>query len=473
MSKCPGRQVSMTTEINSEPQKLLIVDDDESMCISLKWALSQEYRIFSASDRVEALELFERENPCMVTLDLGLPPDPRGIEEGLRTLNAMVEKNQFAKIVIITGLEGREHAIEAIGHGAYDFFQKPIQIEELKIILKRAAYVYRLEEEHRNLQEFVSAKSFDEIIGTCAKIEGIFSAIEKTASTCVPILILGESGTGKDLVARSIHNRSRQKNGQFIEINCGAIPENLLESELFGHEKGAFTGAYSLKKGLVEWAEGGTLFLDEIGELPLALQVKLLRFLQEHKIQRLGGRKEIFINTRVIAATNKELLQEVRAKRFREDLYYRLGVVSIQIPPLRERGGDILLLATIFLKRYAAENGRKISGFTTKAKLAIENHGWPGNVREMENRIKRAVIMADGPKVTEADLELGAAGNGRILTLKELRDNVEREAIMLSLSRNFMNLTRVAAELGISRPTLYQIIEKLGIKKQGHAGGDF
>jgi len=308
----------MTKEANSK--KLLIVDDDETIRISLKWALSQEYEIFSASNRAEALELFERENPCLVTLDLGLPPDPHGTEEGLNTLASMVEKNQFAKIVVITGQEGRELAIQAIGHGAYDFFEKPIQIEELKIILKRAAYVFQLEEEHRNLQELVADKAFDEILGTSAKIEEIFATIEKVAGTEVPILILGESGTGKELVAKSIHQRSYQRKGPFIAINCGAIPENLLESELFGHEKGAFTGAHAQRKGRVESAEGGTLFLDEIGELPLSLQVKLLRFLQEHKIERVGGRKEIFINTRVVAATNKNLLQEIAEKRFREDL---------------------------------------------------------------------------------------------------------------------------------------------------------
>ncbi len=452
----------MTREVNSK--KLLIVDDDETIRISLKWALSQEYEIFSASNRAEALELFERENPCLVTLDLGLPPDPHGTEEGLNTLASMVEKNQFAKIVVITGQEGRENAIQAIGHGAYDFFQKPIQIEELKIILKRAAYVFQLEEEHRNLQELVADKAFDEILGTSAKIEEIFTTIEKVAGTEVPILILGESGTGKELVARSIHQRSYQKKGPFIAINCGAIPENLLESELFGHEKGAFTGAHAQRKGRVESAEAGTLFLDEIGELPLPLQVKLLRFLQEHKIERVGGRKEIFINTRVIAATNKNLLQEIAEKRFREDLYYRLGVVSIQIPPLRERGEDIPLLATSFLNRYAAENKKKISGFTHKARMAIEGYAWPGNIRELENRIKRAVIMANGSKLTELDLQLSPPGEDGVMTLKKARDKLEKNLITLSLSRNNMNLTRAAAELGISRPTLYELMDRLGIK---------
>ncbi len=452
----------MTKEANSK--KLLIVDDDETIRISLKWALSQEYEIFSASNRAEALEVFERENPCLVTLDLGLPPDPHGTGEGLNTLASMVEKNQFAKIVVITGQEGRELAIQAIGQGAYDFFEKPIQIEELKIILKRAAYVFQLEEEHRNLQELVAVKGFDEILGTSAKIEEIFTTIEKVAGTEVPILILGESGTGKELVARSIHQRSYQRKGPFIAINCGAIPENLLESELFGHEKGAFTGAHAQRKGRVESAEGGTLFLDEIGELPLSLQVKLLRFLQEHKIERVGGRKEIFINTRVVAATNKNLLQEIAEKRFREDLYYRLGVVSIQIPPLRERGEDIPLLATSFLNRYAAENKKKVSGFTHKARMAIEGYAWPGNIRELENRIKRAVIMANGSKLTEWDLQLSLPGNDGVMTLKKARDKLEKNLITLSLSRNNMNLTRAAAELGISRPTLYELMNRLGVK---------
>jgi len=454
----------MTLELDHKSQKLLIVDDDYDLRQSLIEALSQEYQILSASCRAEALELFVRENPSLVTLDLGLPPDPNGVEEGLKTLSAMVDTNPFTKIVVITSLEGREHAIAAIGHGAYDFFQKPIKIEELKIILRRAGCVFRLEEEHRMLQEVSVFRSFDEIIGSSEKIAEIFSTIEKTAGTSVPILILGESGTGKDLVARSIHKRSRQSEGPFVAINCGAIPEHLLESELFGYEKGAFTGAFASKKGMVETAKGGTLFLDEIAELPLNLQVKLLRFLQDHHIQRVGGRKEIFIDTRVVAATNKDLIREVVEKRFREDLYYRLGVVSIQIPPLRERGSDILLLATIFLKEFAAENKKKISGFTRKASSAIESYPWPGNVREMENRVRRAVIMADGSKVTEADLGLGPGGNLRALNLKQIRRNAEREAIVLSLSRNYRNFTRTAAELGISRPTLYEMIGKLGIK---------
>lgn len=449
---------------DKEP-KLLIVDDDESIRLSLKWALSQDYEIGLASNGAEAIELFESEKPFLVTLDLGLPPDPNGPEEGFKTLAKLVEINPFAKIIVITGQEGRQHAIKAIGQGAYDFFQKPIQIDELKIVLKRASYVCRLEEEHRELQNLLAGKSFDAIIGTSAKIVEIFDTIEKVAATDAPVLIVGESGTGKELAAKAIHHRSFQKDGPFVAINCGAIPENLLESELFGHEKGAFTGAHAQRKGRVEMAEGGTLFLDEIGELPLSLQVKLLRFLQEHRMERVGGRKEIFINTRVVAATNKDLLAEVQEKRFREDLFYRLAVITIQIPPLRERGGDIPLLATNFLNRYASENKKKILGFTQRAMCAVEAHPWPGNIRELENRVKRAVIMAAGTKVTEADLQLAPPDEDSIMTLKETRENAARDLINKSLSRNNMNMVRVASELGISRPALYQLMDRLSIKK--------
>jgi two-component system, NtrC family, response regulator len=445
--------------------KLLIIDDDESIRFSLEWALSEDYELFLASNRTDALNIFETQNPPLVTLDLGLPPDPNGPEEGFKTLSSLIERNASAKVIVITGQEEKQHAIQAIGQGAYDFFQKPIKIEELKIILRRAAYVYRLEEDHRNLQERLSCKGFNDILGTCGKIQEVFATIEKVADSDYPVLILGESGTGKELVANAIHERSFQKKGPFVPINCGAIPDNLLESELFGHEKGAFTGAHAQRKGRVEMAESGTLFLDEIGELPLPLQTKLLRFLQEHKVERVGGRKEILIDTRVIAATNKDLVQEVHEKRFREDLYYRLGVITISLPPLRDREGDITLLATSFLNKYAAENKKKIFGFTKSALYAIESYPWPGNIRELENRMKRAVIMAPGSRLTKQDLGLEASDKDRVLTLKEARDILEKEMIVKSLARNGNNLTRVAAELGISRPTLYEFMEKLGIKR--------
>jgi two-component system NtrC family response regulator len=397
---------------------------------------------------------------------LGLPPDPNGPEEGFKTLGELIERDSSIKVIVITGQEDKQHAIQAIGMGAYDFFQKPIRIDELKIILKRAAYVYWLEADHKNLQLRVASKGFEDILGASPKIQEVFSTIEKVANSDYPVLVLGESGTGKELVANAIHQRSYQSKGPFVPINCGAIPESLLESELFGHEKGSFTGAHTQRKGRVEMAEGGTLFLDEVGELPLALQSKLLRFLQEHTLERIGGRKEIFIHTRVVAATNKDLLQEVQLKRFREDLFYRLGVITIELPPLRERGDDIQLLAANFLNRYAAEHKKRIKGFTQKASLAIASHTWPGNIREMENRIKRAVIMAAGTRLTKDDLGL-EIGDEKPMTLKEARDIVEKEMITRSLARHNLNLTRVASELGISRPTLYEFMDRLGVKRDG------
>jgi two-component system NtrC family response regulator len=453
----------MTTD--TKP-KLLIIDDDESIRFSLEWALTADYEIFSASNRSDALDLFQAENPPLVTLDLGLPPDPNGPEEGFKTLSAFIEKNASTKIIVITGQEEKQHAIQAIAQGAYDFFQKPIQIDELKIILRRAAHVYQLEEDHKNLQLRLSSRGFDDIIGNSPQIQQVFATIEKVAVSDYPVLILGESGTGKELVANAVHQRSFQSKGPFVPINCGAIPENLLESELFGHEKGSFTGAHTQRKGRVEMAEGGTLFLDEIGELPLSLQAKLLRFLQEHTVERIGGRKEIYINTRVVAATNKDLVREVQEKRFREDLYYRLGVITIELPPLRERGDDIQLLATSFLNRYSAEQKKRIRGFTQKALGAIAAHAWPGNIRELENRIKRAVIMAPGSRLTREDLGLETSED-RVLTLKEAREILEKELITRSLTRHNLNLTRVAAELGISRPTLYEFMDRLGIKRDG------
>jgi len=458
-----SERISMPTD--AKP-KLLIIDDDESIRFSLEWALSMDYELFSSSNRLDALALFEAETPALVTLDLGLPPDPNGPEEGFKTLASLIEKNASTKIIVITGQEEKQHAIQAIGQGAYDFFQKPIQIDELKIILKRAAYVYKLEEDHKNLCHRLSCKGFDDIIGTSPKIQEVFATIEKVADSDYPVLILGESGTGKELVANAIHQRSFQNKGPFVPINCGAIPENLLESELFGHERGSFTGAHTQRKGRVEMAEGGTLFLDEIGELTLPLQTKLLRFLQEHTLERIGGRKEILINTRVVAATNRDLFQEVQEKRFREDLYYRLGVITISLPPLRDRGDDIQLLATSFLNRYSAEHKKRIRGFTQKALNAIVSHQWPGNIRELENRIKRAVIMAPGSRLTKEDLGLDTSAD-KVMTLKEARDVLEKEMIIKSLTRHNMNLTRVAVELGISRPTLYEFMDRLGVKRDG------
>jgi two-component system, NtrC family, response regulator len=446
--------------------KLLIVEDEDSIRSQMKWALAQDYEVFLAEDRAHALEIVRRERPAIVTLDLGLPPRPRDVEEGFLTLSDILEEATGAKVVIISGRGEKQHALRAVGQGAYDFFCKPIQIEELKVILRRAAEIHRLQVEHRELERRLQSEPVGEMLGTSPEIQAVFAAIRKVATTDAPVLVVGESGTGKELVARAIHRQSRESAGPFIAINCGAIPENLLESELFGHEKGAFTGAHLQRKGRVELASGGTLFLDEIGELSPPLQVKILRYLQDHKIERVGGREEIRVDARVIAATNMDLKRAMREGKFREDLYYRLGVVVIQIPPLRDRGEDVLVLAKSLLDRYSGETGKKIAGFERAAIEAIKSYGWPGNVRELENRIKRAVIMAESKRMTPADLELDSPyekyhGKG----LREAREALEREIIERALARNKGNVTRTAAELGVSRPTLYELIERYGLGK--------
>ncbi len=446
--------------------KLLIIEDDLDLRTQMKWSLGQDYEVFQAEDRQSALEVLNKEKPPLVTLDLGLPPRSDGVEEGFRALGEMLEQDGLVKVIIITGQGEKDNALKAVDQGAYDFFCKPIRIDELKVVLSRAFHLSQLEMENRELQQRVGQEAFEEMLGTSQRMQEIFAGLRKVATTEVPVLITGESGTGKELVARAIHRQSGRKDGPFVVINCGAIPENLLESELFGHEKGAFTGAHIQRKGRIEAAHGGTLFLDEIGELSLPLQVKLLRFLQEQRIERVGGREEIFVDSRVLAATNLDLKQGITEGRFREDLYYRIGVVSIDLPPLRKREGDVLLLANAFLRKYVSENKKKITGFTKQALREIELHSWPGNIRELENRIKRAVIMAEGSRVTPTDLELAssyAKYEGR--NLKEARDAMERDLIKRALSRNKGNLTKAAEELGLSRPTLYEMMEKLGIEK--------
>ena len=446
--------------------KLLVVEDDENLRTQMKWALAQDYEVFQAEDRKSALEVLSKEKPPVVTLDLGLPPRPDGVEEGFRALGEMLEQDGLVKVIIITGQGEKDNALKAIGQGAYDFFCKPIQIEELKVVLNRAFYLSQVEHEHRELQQQRREEWFEGMLGTSPRMHEVFSSIRKVSTAEVPVLIVGESGTGKELVAGAIHRQSSRRESPFVAINCGAIPENLLESELFGHEKGAFTDAHIQRKGRFETAQGGTLFLDEIGELSLSLQVKLLRFLQEQKIERVGGREEILIDARVLAATNKDLKQAISDGKFREDLYYRLGVVTIQLPPLREREEDTLVLATALLQRYAGENRKKIAGFTKQAIRAIEEHNWPGNIRELENRIKRAVIMAEGSKITPEDLELTSPYKKyERQGLREAREALERDFIERAIAKNKGNLTQAASELGLSRPTLYELMEKLGIGK--------
>ncbi len=454
-------------ERGSKP-RLLVVEDDAELRTQMKWALSQDYEVFTAGDRPGALEVIRSKRPPVVTLDLGLPPDPMGVEEGFRVLGESLDAFPGLKVIVITGRQEKGHAVAAIARGAYDFFCKPVEIEELKLVLKRALYLHGLEEENRRLIASAQDQGFHGILGSSPQMQEVFSKIRKVATTDAPVLLVGESGTGKELAALAIHRLSQRRDGPFVAINCGAIPETLLESELFGHEKGAFTGAHIQRKGRVEMAGGGTLFLDEIGELSPHLQVKLLRYLQEQTIERVGGREQISVDARVLAATNRDLREELKEGRFREDLYYRVGVVVIGLPPLREREGDVLLLATAMLQRIAAEYNKKVSGFSKEALDALEAHDWPGNVRELENRLRRAVIMAEAPRITPEDLELAPVGHARFggMGLREAREALERELIERALARSGGNLTQAAAELGISRPTLYDLMEKLGMEKK-------
>ena len=457
---------TLTPRPSSLNEKLLIVDDDEDLRTQMKWALAKDYDVLLAEDRKSAMTVMRREQPAVVTLDLGLPPLPAGVEEGFAALDDILSEFGLTKVIIITGRGEKEHALRAVEKGAYDFFYKPIQIDELKVVLRRAFHLSRLEREQRALRARLSVDAFEGMLGTCQKMQDVFSVIRKVATTDAPILIMGESGTGKELVARALHQQSLRKSKPFIVINCGAIPENLLESELFGHEKGAFTGAHVQRKGRFEMAEEGTLFLDEIGELPQTLQVKILRFLQEKVIERVGGREQIEVDTRVVAATNRDLKEAMKEGKFREDLYFRLGVIMVSLPPLREREGDVVLMAKAFLERYTDENKKQLKGFSSHAIEAIAQYNWPGNVRELENRIKRAVIMAEGKKIVPADLEMEAPEKRTKfegMTLKEAREELEKDLLQRSLIRNKGNLSRVASELGVSRPTLYDLMEKFGL----------
>ena len=433
----------------------------------MKWALAQDYEILLAQDRPTALEIFRSAKPAVVLLDLGLPPHPGNPEEGLAALSELLAVDVAAKIVIISGQGEKENALRAIGAGAYDFMGKPVEVEELKLLLKRCFQVAHLEREYRQMQRLIQGQGFEGMLGASQRMQSVFESIRKVATTDAPVLILGESGTGKELAAQAIHRRSGRKDGPFIAINCSAIPETLLESELFGHEKGAFTGATAQVKGRIELAAGGTLFLDEIGEIPLPVQVKLLRFLQQKTIERVGGRAEIQVDARVIAATNADLKKGMTAGTFREDLFYRLAVVQIFLPALRDRETDIELLAKSFLQRFGALNGKSALLFGQEALRAINHYKWPGNVRELENRVRRAVIMAEGKRMTANDLELGEVmAAPQASTLKDAREALERQMVQAALRKHSGKITSVAAELGVSRPTLYELMDKLGIVRE-------
>lgn len=443
--------------------KLLIVDDDEEIRTQMKWALMRDYEILLAADRPSAREMFRVNRPMVVLLDLGLPPSPATPDEGLAALSELLAMDNMTKVVVITGQGEKDIALKAVGTGAYDFQCKPADMDELRLLLARCFHIAQLEREYKEMQQGASGAVFEGIVGSSSAIRNVFDSIRKVALTEAPVLILGESGTGKEMVAHAIHQRSARKNGPFVAINCGAIPETLMESELFGHEKGSFTGAHIQRKGRIESAEGGTLFLDEVGEIPLLLQVKLLRFLQEQRMERIGGRQEITVNTRVIAATNSDLTKAMAAGTFREDLYYRLAVIEISLPPLRERDDDVLLLAHHFLQQFGSQSGKPNLVFSPAAVRCLQRHLWAGNVRELQNRIRRAVIMSSSQRLTPQDLELVSPNKVPVgVTLKEARETVERELVQQALRRHSGKIAAAAAELGVSRPTFYELMEKLG-----------
>ena len=452
------------TQPRSPKPRILIVDDDENIRTQLRWLLATDYEVFLAGDRESALEVVGRERPGVVMLDLGLAPHPQEVEEGIRALGELFQQDALIKVIIITGRTEKEHALKAIASGAYDFLCKPIQTDELKVILKRAVYVYRLEQENREMQNGSKDNLFEGMLASSPQMQAVFELIRKVATTDASVLITGESGTGKELTARAIHRQSLRRDGPFVVINCGAIPETLLESELFGHEKGAFTGAHIQRKGRIELASDGTLLLDEIGELSTLLQVKLLRFLEENRIERIGGREQITVNARVLAATNTDLKRAMKEDRFRKDLYYRLAVVNIVLAPLRERKDDIMLQAEGLRQRYSGEIRKKIVAFSSQALTALQSHSWPGNTRELENRIKRAVIMTTGTRLTPADLELTSPTQYEGRRLREAREAIETDIIKQVLARYKGNIAKTASDLGISRPTLYERMQKLGIE---------
>jgi two-component system NtrC family response regulator len=431
----------------------------------LRWCF-ENYEVLIAGDRETALAEMERHQPAVVTLDLGLPPVADGTSEGFRLLEEILLKVPHTKVIVVTGNNDREHATRSVALGAYDFFYKPIDADMLELIVNRAYQLYQLEEENRRLSLKQTESPLEGVITGSDAMLQVCRTVEKVAPTDATVLVLGESGTGKELLAKSLHGLSSRRDKRFVAINCAAIPENLLESELFGYEKGAFTGAAKQTPGKIETAAGGTLFLDEIGDMPSSLQAKLLRFLQERVVERVGGRKEIPVDVRVICATHKDLHELIRNGGFREDLYYRISELSITIPSLRDREGDALLLARVFLERISKQQGKKGYRFSKDAMAAIENYAWPGNVRELENRVKRAVIMAEHQQISARDLELGGNSAEELATfnLREIRDRTDRQAITRALNHVRGKVSLAADLLGISRPTMYDLLRKFDIK---------
>lgn len=448
-------------------EKLLIVEDNEHIRGQMRLGFSKDYQVIEAADRSSALHLFRAHAPKVIALDLGLPPDENGSQEGFHCLEEILRIDPATRVIMITGNADRQVALRSVQSGAFDYYCKPVNISELKVIISRAFYLAAIERENNRFASDATLNNAGPggIIGQSTGMQEVFSSIAKVSQSDVAVLITGESGTGKELVARAIHSASKRKSGAYIALNCGAIPENLIEAELFGYEKGAFSGAHSRVQGKVEFAHRGTLFLDEIGDLPLNLQVKLLRFLQEKSIQRVGGREDIPVDARIITATNRDIAKEAADGIFREDLFYRISVIHIKLPPLRERNGDIMLLAEMFLRRYSSQLKKKVRRFSAASARLLESYDWPGNVRELENKVQRAVIMSESAMIEPAALGFAASAvrektvtSG--LTLRDAREKIEREMIVAAMANKHNNMAKAAEMLGISRPTLYDLAKK-------------
>ena len=452
------------TDKNLKP--LLVVEDNPGLQKQLKWSF-EGYQVYVAGDRLSAIELLKKHKMPVVTLDLGLPPDPANASEGLAALDEILDIAPHTKVIVVTGNDDQQNALKAISLGAYDFYQKPVEPDMLGLIVDRAYNLYELEEENRRLVTQDSTSPLDGIIGASPKILAACRMVEKVGPSEATTLVLGESGTGKELIARALHQLSPRREAPFVALNCAAIPDNLLESELFGYEKGAFTGAVKQTLGRIEIADGGTIFLDEIGDMPLPLQAKMLRFLQERVIERIGGRSSITVDVRIICATHRNLEQAIQEGLFREDLYYRISEIAIEVPPLRERESDKLLLAQTFLDNFGQKNGRSFRGFTDKARAEIDAYAWPGNVRELENRVKRAVVLAESNRISDKDLGFAKSSEHQSLNLREAREQTERQIIQRALEIHRNNVTHASDAMGISRPSLYKLVKKLGMPEPG------
>lgn len=452
--------------MKAEKRTLLVIEDDPGLQSQMKWCFNEDIEVIIAEDNKSALTALRRYEPAVVTLDLGLPPDPGGSSEGFKLLEEILALAPCTKIIIITGREEKENAVRAIGMGAYDFYQKPVDADTLSFVVERAFILARLEQQTREYEKNKAHNNSFGIITSSPEMLSIIQMIEKVAPSDISTLILGKTGTGKELIAKALHTASNRSDAPFSAINCAAIPENLLESELFGHEKGAFTGAHNLKKGKIEVTDKGTLFLDEIGDMPPALQAKLLRFLQERKIERVGATQEIPIDVRIVCATHQDLRQLISEGQFREDLFYRLSEIIIDVPSLRERHGDSIIIANALLESIATNQGTTKKRFNDEALKAVEQHTWPGNVRELVNKIKRAVIMSNGQYITADDLDLDTDNDEEVMpfNLREVRANAERHAILRALNHCHGKIAQTSRLLGVTRPTLYTLLEKYDIQ---------